>query len=174
MTPKPHRAAATIASLWASIAAIVAGCVAKPPPEPTPPPATASDTPQPQAAASTPPAAPGAQASQARTARDYRRDAAAHLYAHNADRIYKGKMPPQLHAIGVVDVEINARGAVTSIRWTRRPTHAPEVVSEIERTLRKAAPYPAPVKLGRVTYTDVWLWHSSGLFQLDTLTEGQY
>jgi len=24
-----------------------------------------------------------------------------------------------------------------------------------------------------VTYTDVWLWHKSGQFQLDTLTEGQ-
>jgi protein TonB len=24
-----------------------------------------------------------------------------------------------------------------------------------------------------VTYTDTWLWHSSGRFQLDTLTEGQ-
>jgi hypothetical protein len=24
-----------------------------------------------------------------------------------------------------------------------------------------------------VTYTDVWLWHKSGKFQLDTLTEGQ-
>jgi hypothetical protein len=110
----------------------------------------------------------------ARTARDYRRDAASHLYTLNADRIYKGKMPPLLYAIGVVDVDINAKGAVTAIRWTRKPTQVPEVVAEIERTVRKAAPYPAPVKLGRVTYTDVWLWHSSGLFQLDTLTEGQY
>jgi hypothetical protein len=47
------------------------------------------------------------------------------------------------------------------------------VVAEIERTVRQAAPYPAPVRLGRVTYTDTWLWHKSGLFQLDTLTEGQ-
>lgn len=28
-------------------------------------------------------------------------------------------------------------------------------------------------RLGRVTYTDTWLWHKSGRFQLDTLTEGQ-
>jgi hypothetical protein len=27
--------------------------------------------------------------------------------------------------------------------------------------------------MGKVTYTDTWLWHSSGHFQLDTLTEGQ-
>ena len=51
--------------------------------------------------------------------------------------------------------------------------HAPEVVAEIERTVRAAAPYPVPLRLGRVTYTDTWLWDKSGNFQLDTLTEGQ-
>jgi len=30
-----------------------------------------------------------------------------------------------------------------------------------------------PERLGRVTYTDTWLWDKSGRFQLDTLTEGQ-
>jgi hypothetical protein len=47
------------------------------------------------------------------------------------------------------------------------------VVAEIERTVRQAAPFPQPAKLGRVTYTDTWLWDKSGRFQLDTLTEGQ-
>jgi len=46
-------------------------------------------------------------------------------------------------------------------------------VAEIERIARAAAPYPAPQRMGRVTYTDVWLWDKSGHFQLDTLTEGQ-
>ncbi len=36
-----------------------------------------------------------------------------------------------------------------------------------------AAPYPTPSRLGKVTYTDTWLWDKSGNFQLDTLTEGQ-
>ena len=39
--------------------------------------------------------------------------------------------------------------------------------------VRSAAPFPAPIKMGKVTYTDTWLWHKSGQFQLDTLTEGQ-
>jgi hypothetical protein len=47
------------------------------------------------------------------------------------------------------------------------------VVAEIERAVRSASPFPAPVKMGRVTYTDTWLWDKSGRFQLDTLTEGQ-
>ena len=82
-------------------------------------------------------------------------------------------MPPLLYAIGVLQVDVDGNGRVTATHWMRAPSHAPEVVAEIERTVRLAAPYPAPVRMGKVTYTDTWLWHSSGLFQLDTLTEGQ-
>ena len=53
------------------------------------------------------------------------------------------------------------------------PSHAPEVMQQIERLVRAAAPYPVPARLGTVTYTDTWLWDQSGRFQLDTLTEGQ-
>ena len=103
-----------------------------------------------------------------------RADAARHLYSKNQNRIYRGKMPPLLYAIGVLQVEVDWYGRVTSTSWMRAPTHAPEVVAEIERTVYAAAPYPAPARMGRVTYTDTWLWHRSGTFQLDTLTEGQY
>jgi hypothetical protein len=109
----------------------------------------------------------------AQTPKTYRVDAAAHLYAKLGDRIYKGKMPPLLYAVGVLDVEIDGRGKVERIQWLRAPSQAPEVVAEIERIVRSSAPFPAPVKLGRVVYTETWLWHKSGKFQLDTLTEGQ-
>jgi hypothetical protein len=114
------------------------------------------------------------QISEAKTPRDYRKDGASHLYAHNAARIYKGKMPPLLYAIAVIDIEIDGRGLVASIHWTRKPSQAPEVVAEIERSIQRASPFPAPVKMGRVIYTDTWLWHKSGRFQLDTLSEGQH
>ena len=103
----------------------------------------------------------------------YRRDAAGHLYAANAARIYKGMLQPQLYAIGVLDVDIDRAGQVTAVNWRRAPSHAPEVMAEIVRTVRAAAPYPAPARIGKVTYTDIWLWDKSGKFQLDTLTEGQ-
>lgn len=103
----------------------------------------------------------------------YRRDGATHLYAHNPARIYKGVLKPHLYAIGVVDVFLDRQGRVTKIEWRRAPRHAPEVMAEIERTIREAAPYPIAVKLGRVVYSDIWLWDKSGKFQLDTLTEGQ-
>ena len=81
--------------------------------------------------------------------------------------------PPLLYAIGVMQVELDARGQVRHFGWLRAPKHAPEVMAEIERTVRRAAPYPAPARLGKVTYTETWLWDKSGRFQLDTLTEGQ-
>ncbi len=156
------------ATLWGAIAALAAGCASRPPPVSVVPPAPPAPTP----VAQVPVPLPG-QFSVATTPRDYRRDAAQHLYARNSDRIYAGKMPPLLYAIGVLQVDIDGRGMVTATRWMRAPTQAPEVIAEIERKVREAAPYPAPVKMGHVTYTDTWLWHKSGQFQLDTLTEGQ-
>lgn len=110
--------------------------------------------------------APDAPASRA-----YRQAVANHLYSRNRERIYKGVMQPNLYAIGVLQVDIDRRGQVARLHWLRAPSHAPEVVAEIERTVREAAPYPAPPRT--VTYTDTWLWDKSGRFQLDTLTEGQ-
>jgi hypothetical protein len=78
-----------------------------------------------------------------------------------------------LEAIGVLNVDIDPQGAVKRLHWTRAPRHVPHVMKEIERLVQAAAPYPAPQHLRQVTYTDVWLWHQSGKFQLDTLTEGQ-
>ena len=114
-----------------------------------------------------------APASSAETARAYRHDAATHLYACNAARIHAGMLAPQLYAIGVLNVSIGQAGEVLRLHWLRAPDHAPEVVAEIERTVHAAAPFPRPLRLGKVVYTDTWLWNASGSFQLDTLTEGQ-
>ncbi len=116
---------------------------------------------------------PEVQVSAAEDARAYRKDAAKHLYGHLRERIFKGRMPPLLYAVGVMQVEVDDQGLVRNFSWMRAPSHVPEVMVEIERMVRAAAPYPVPSKMGRVTYTDTWLWHKSGRFQLDTLTEGQ-
>jgi protein TonB len=156
---------------WTALVVLLAACsTPPPPPKPAEPPVIVAPPPPPVVA---PTPAPPDRVSQARSARDYRRDAAGHLYARNKDRIYPGKMPPLLHAVGVLQVEIDARGNVLAVSWMRAPSHAPDVMATIERAVRQAAPYPAPMHLGRVTYTDTWLWHKSGFFQLDTLTEGQ-
>ena len=111
--------------------------------------------------------------SKARSDREFRKDAARHIYEQNAHRIYSGRLPPLLKAVGVMDVVVDRRGHVLRVEWRRAPKHAPDVIKEIERTVMAAAPYPAPIHLGQATYTDTWLWDKSGRFQLDTLTEGQ-
>jgi hypothetical protein len=164
-----------LAGSGAAIAALVAGCASPPKPAPAPPPLPVVVAPAlPPAPKPAPQAQPQGKISAAQSAREYRLDAAGHLYGLNANRIFHGKMPPLLYAVGVLQVEVDGGGNVISTTWMRAPRQAPEVMAEIERTVRQAAPYPAPVKLGRVTYTDTWLWHKSGQFQLDTLTEGQY
>ena len=166
----------TIAATSAAIASLLAGCSSAPPPAPGP--ASPSATPAapaaaPKPAAPAPTLAAPPKISGASTPRDYRRDAARHLYDNNASRIYQGKMQPNLYAIGVLEVNLDRQGRVTGLHWMRAPKHAPEVIEEIERTVREAAPFPAPSRMGRVVYTDTWLWDKSGQFQLDTLTEGQ-
>ncbi|NCT97140.1 MAG: hypothetical protein GXD23_07210 [Comamonadaceae bacterium] len=112
---------------------------------------------------------PGRQAPAADPA--YRRTAASHLYRRYPQRIYPGKLPPMLYAIGVLEVVVEGNGRVGSFKWLRSPTHAPEVVAQIERLVRDAAPFPSPGS--RTSYIDTWLWDRSGRFQLDTLSEGQ-
>lgn len=158
----------------ACVLAALAGCAAPPPPQlPAEGPVIVPQPPTPPIGTSLPPAGPPVVTSSAGTPREYRRDAAGHLYAQNGHRIFKGKMPPLLYAVGVFEVEVDTKGNVISTTWLRAPRHAPEVMAEIERTALRASPYPAPTRLGRVTYTDTWLWDKSGNFQLDTLTEGQ-
>jgi protein TonB len=145
---------------------LLASCAAPPPsaPQPTPTPA-----PQPAPVATRVPVF----ISQATNAKDYRRDAAQHIYKNNSARIYKGRMPPLLMAVAVLEVDVDTMGDIAAIRWARGPTHLPNVIADIEALVRASAPYPAPLRMPGVIYTDVWLYDKSGLFQLDTLTEGQ-
>jgi periplasmic protein TonB len=155
-----------------SIAALLASCGSAPP---TPTPVAPAPAPVPQAIPAPPIAAApaGVRRSEATNPRAYRVDAATHIYELNRPRIWKGHMRPLLYAIGVLQVEVDGRGNVRDLHWMRAPRHAPEVVREIERTVRAASPFPAPARMGKVVYTDTWLWDKSGRFQLDTLTEGQ-
>ena len=115
--------------------------------------------------------APGAP-SEAESDQSYRTDAARHLYASYPMRIFKGRMPPLLYGVMIVDTEVDATGQILDVR-VRRPPAAPEVGPWVVAMIRKAGPFPPPAKLGKATYTEVWLVHKSGNFQLDTLTEGQ-
>ena len=110
--------------------------------------------------------------SEAESDLEYRKDAAKHLYAAYPMRVFKGRMPPLLYGVAIIDTEVDAEGKIVDVR-VRRPPAAPEVAPWVVAMIRKAGPFPPPAKLGKAIYTDVWLVHKSGSFQLDTLTEGQ-
>ncbi len=158
----------TLLGLGAAALGFLSGCSTPPPPIAIKPPAPVPVAKVPETVNT-----PTGPTSLARSNKEYRKDAASHLYGMQAQRIYKGRMPPLLEAVGVLNVDIDQKGAVKSVNWMRAPKHVPQVMAEIERMVKAAAPYPVPKHLSQVTYTDTWLWHKSGKFQLDTLTEGQ-
>jgi hypothetical protein len=106
--------------------------------------------------------------------REYRIDAGRHLYAAYPMRVYRGKVPPLIYSVMVVETEIDPNGAVLSISVIRKPA-ADEVAPWVLAMIRRAAPYPVPARFpGKsVRFIETWLVDKSGLFQIDTLTEGQ-
>lgn len=112
-------------------------------------------------------------ASTAADAKAYRKDSARHIYAAYRDQIYKGKLPPLIHAIVVAEVDLDDAGNVRDVNMIRTPSHAPDVTERVRQMIRAASPLPAPKRMGGTKYLDIWLVDKSGRFQLDTLTEGQ-
>ena len=117
--------------------------------------------------------AAAASVSVAETPKAYKVDAAKHVYKTYPDKIYKGKLPPLVHAIVVLEVAVDAHGNVQDISTIRVPTHAPDVTVAVKNMIQHASPMPAPSRMGGTKFTEVWLVDKSGRFQLDTLTEGQ-
>lgn len=112
-------------------------------------------------------------ASDAEIEKEYRIDAARHIYAAYPKRIYKGRLPPLLYSVMMVETEIDAAGQVLDVHVVRKPAAA-EVQPWVIQMIKRASPLPAPSKLARgARFIEIWLVDKSGLFQLDTLTEGQ-
>lgn len=115
------------------------------------------------------------EASAAADAAAYRKDAARHVYAAYPMRIHKGKLPPLLYAVMITDTEIDPTGQVVNVSVARPPAAAKEVTPWVVSLIRKASPFPVPARIsgGNVVYREIWLVDRTGLFQVDTLTEGQ-
>ena len=112
--------------------------------------------------------------SSANNAREYRLDAARHLYDAYAPRVLRGRLPPLIHAVLVLEMTVDSAGVPKEVRVIRGPSHAPDVTAAVLEMISRASPLPRPSKLGEdVKYTEIWLVHKDGRFQLDALTEGQ-
>jgi len=115
-----------------------------------------------------------AKASAAGDARAYRLDAARHIYASYSSRIYKGRLPPLIHGVVVVETTVDTSGQPRSVKLVRGPSHAPDVSAAVVEMIKHAGPLPAPSRFtGPVSFIEIWLVHKDGRFQLDALTEGQ-
>ena len=116
-----------------------------------------------------------AKVSMAADARAYRVDAARHIYAAYAPRIYKGRLPPLIHGVVVVETTVDGSGYPRLVQVVRGPSHAPDVTAAVVEMIKRAGPLPAPSRFGAngVRFTEIWLVHKDGRFQLDSLTEGQ-
>jgi hypothetical protein len=110
--------------------------------------------------------------SQAESAQDYKKDFAHHVYRAYPMRVFKGKLPPLLYGVMMTETQIDAQGAVVDV-IVRRPPAAKEIGPWVVQLIKRAGPYPAPAKMGLTTVNEIWLVDKSGLFQVDTLTEGQ-
>ncbi|MBL8343033.1 MAG: hypothetical protein JNL30_16320 [Rubrivivax sp.] len=104
----------------------------------------------------------------------YRLEASRHLYECFPGRVYPDELPPLVYGIVSVEAEIDERGRVTSLSVVRKPA-AEEVEPWVLAVLRRAAPFPAPLRLpgGTARFVETFFVDRSGLFQTLSLTEGQ-
>ena len=108
------------------------------------------------------------------SAREYRLDAARNVYAAYASRIFKGRLPPLIHAVVVVETTVDADGQARDVKLVRGPSHAPDVSAAVMQMIRRVSlPAPSAFAAAGLKFTEVWLVHKDGRFQLDALTEGQ-
>ena len=123
----------------------------------------------------TQPRALGAQkASNAGDVRAYRMDVARYVYESYPTRIWKGRLPPLIHAIVVVETTVDAAGQPRHVQLVRGPSHAPDVSEAVLETIRRLSPLPTPSRhAAGLKFSEIWLVHKNGQFQLDALTEGQ-
>ena len=120
-----------------------------------------------------PQAQPTQVVSAAEIEKEYRIDAARHIYAAYPARVFRGKLPPLLFSVMIVETEIDPTGQVTNVNVVRKPA-VPEVAPWVVAMIKRAGPFPVPAKIATgVRYVDIWLVDKSGQFQVDTLTEGQ-
>ena len=98
----------------------------------------------------------------------YRAQAARHVYATYQQRIFKGKLPPLLYAIAIIETVVDRNGNVISAVVTREPASAKEIGPWAVSMIRAASPFPRPTSGTTTRFSEIWLVDESGAFQLDS------
>jgi protein TonB len=150
-------------ALWVVVAFAMVACASPPAPtRPAPAPVPPAQAPQ----VKPPPEPP-------RTEADWRRAVAHHIHSVNAAKVFEGRPPYPLKAVVVLELTVAADGRLQRLSVLRTPAHARELGDEAIRTVRAAAPLPAPPRAllgtGNVRFTETWLFREDDRFQLRTL-----
>lgn len=155
--------------LAVAVALTISGCGATPEPPGTSARAPATKPSQPPVAKPVP--APAVSEAQ------WREAVARHIQQRNAAKVFEGRPPHPLKAIVVLELTVSADGRVERASVLRTPSHARELGDEAVRTVRTAAPLPAPprplLRNGSYRFSETWLFRQDNRFQLRTLAQEQ-
>ena len=99
-----------------------------------------------------------------------RQQAAERLVAANPDITYMGRVPDQLLAIPVLEVELNRDGSVRRIEILREPREAKDTLKIAVDAIRRAAPFGDVSHLPRPwKFTETFLFDDARKFKPRTL-----
>ncbi len=99
-----------------------------------------------------------------------RRQAAERMVAANPDITYTGRVPDQLLAIPVVEVELNGDGSVRRIEVLREPRENRDTTKIAVDAIRRAAPFGDVSRLPKPwKFVETFLFDDSRKFKPRTL-----
>ena len=99
-----------------------------------------------------------------------RRQAAERLVAANPAVTYTGKVPDQLLAIPVLEIELNGDGSIRRIEVLREPREAKDTMKIAIDAIRRAAPYGNVSKLPKPwKFVETFLFDEARKFKPRTL-----
>ena len=99
-----------------------------------------------------------------------RRQAAERLVAANPDITYMGRVPDQLFAIPVLEVELNGDGSIRRIEVLREPREHKETLKVAVDAVRRAAPFGEVSRLPKPwKFVETFLFDDAGRFKPRTL-----
>jgi hypothetical protein len=101
---------------------------------------------------------------------EVREQAAERLVAANPEITYMGRVPDQLLAIPVLEVELNGDGSVRRIEILREPREAKDTLKIAVEAIRRAAPFGDVSRLPRPwKFTETFLFDDARKFKPRTL-----
>jgi hypothetical protein len=101
---------------------------------------------------------------------EVRQQAAERLVAANPDITYMGRVPDQLLAIPVLEIELNGDGSIRRIEVLREPRQAKDTLQIAVEAVRRAAPFGDVSRLPRPwKFVETFLFDDSRKFKPRTL-----